>query len=129
MSDKEAGSLVTDSELKDLPDPVQRYMSFTGVLGKPWIHNVVLKQAGRYIGAASANAVNLLDPEVLILGGGLVNAGGVLVESIRQSLKQYTMMGISEDIEIRVSNLGVDSSALGIALMAMDRIFVPAVSK
>jgi len=89
----------------------------------------LLKQAGRYIGAASANAVNLLDPEVLILGGGLVNAGGVLVESIRQSLKQYTMMGISEDIEIRVSNLGVDSSALGIALMAMDRIFVPAVSK
>ncbi|MBN2551997.1 MAG: ROK family transcriptional regulator [Spirochaetales bacterium] len=85
----------------------------------------LLREAGRYIGAATANAVNLLDPQLLILGGGLVNAGSILIDSIKESLKQYTMMGIAEDIEIRVSKLGVDSSALGIALIAMDRIFCP----
>jgi predicted NBD/HSP70 family sugar kinase len=85
----------------------------------------LLKEAGRYIGAATANAVNLLDPELLILGGGLVNAGSVLIDSIKESLKQYTMMGIIEDMQIEVSKLGVDSSALGSALIAMNHIFAP----
>ena len=48
MSDIAEGTLVAESDLKDLPEPVQRYMRFTGVLGKPRIGNVVLKQAGRF---------------------------------------------------------------------------------
>jgi hypothetical protein len=48
MDDKEEGLLVSESALTGLPEPVQRYMRFTGVLGKPWIHSVVLRQAGRF---------------------------------------------------------------------------------
>jgi hypothetical protein len=39
---------VTHKHLRNLPEPVQRYMNFTGVLGKPWIHAVRLKQTGRF---------------------------------------------------------------------------------
>ncbi len=39
---------VSRSMLADLPAPVQRYMEFTNVVGKPWIENVVLKQVGRF---------------------------------------------------------------------------------
>ncbi len=48
MEDKDEGLLVSKSMLTDLPAPVQRYMSFTGVLGKPWIYSVVLKQVGKF---------------------------------------------------------------------------------
>jgi hypothetical protein len=48
MNDQETGLLVAESALKGLPEPVQRYMRFTGVLGKPWIQSVVLKQTGRF---------------------------------------------------------------------------------
>jgi hypothetical protein len=34
--------------LAGLPAPVQRYMSFTGVLGRPWIDNVELKYSGKF---------------------------------------------------------------------------------
>jgi hypothetical protein len=34
--------------LQNLPEPVQRYMTYTGVVGKPWIDTVSLKQAGRF---------------------------------------------------------------------------------
>jgi hypothetical protein len=34
--------------LQDLPGPVQRYMMYTGVVGKPWIDTVHLKQVGRF---------------------------------------------------------------------------------
>lgn len=69
--------------------------------------------------------MNLLNPELLILGGGLVNAGRVLIDSITEALQTYTMMGIVEDTEIRISKLGVDGSALGSALIAMDHVFLP----
>jgi hypothetical protein len=48
MDRKEEGLLVSASVLTELPAPVQRYMRFTGVLGKPWIHSVVLTQVGRF---------------------------------------------------------------------------------
>ena len=48
MDDLKDGLLVSKSMLADLPAPVQRYMSFTDVLGKPWINNVVLNQVGKF---------------------------------------------------------------------------------
>lgn len=44
--------LVTAEMLHDLPEPVQRYMAYTGVLGKPWIDTVRIKYAGRFRMAA-----------------------------------------------------------------------------
>jgi hypothetical protein len=40
--------LITEDMLTNLPEPVQRYMSFTGVLGKPWINRVNLKYVGNF---------------------------------------------------------------------------------
>lgn len=41
-------SLITTEMLKRLPDPVSRYLAYTGVVGKPWIDSVRLKQTGRF---------------------------------------------------------------------------------
>jgi hypothetical protein len=40
--------LVTADMLQNLPEPVQRYMNYTGVVGKPWINTVRLKYAGQF---------------------------------------------------------------------------------
>ena len=40
--------LVTPEMLQDLPEPVRRYLEYTGVVGKPWINTVYLKQTGRF---------------------------------------------------------------------------------
>ena len=42
------GDLITTEMLKDLPAPVQRYLTYTGVVGKPRVKSVRLKQAGRF---------------------------------------------------------------------------------
>jgi hypothetical protein len=39
--------VITDNMLQDLPPPVQRYMRYSGVVGKPWINTVNLKQIGQ----------------------------------------------------------------------------------
>ena len=40
--------LITSDMLEKLPNPVQRYMAYTGVVGNPWIDTVRLKQVGRF---------------------------------------------------------------------------------
>lgn len=40
--------IVTKKMLEKLPAPVRRYMDYTGVVGKPWIESVYLKQSGRF---------------------------------------------------------------------------------
>ena len=40
--------LVTADMLKDLPEPARRYLNYSGVVGKPWIESVYLKQTGRF---------------------------------------------------------------------------------
>jgi hypothetical protein len=45
---KKDDRLVTAEMLKNLPEPVQRYMHYTGVVGKPWIDTVHLKQSGSF---------------------------------------------------------------------------------
>lgn len=45
---KSHDGLITSEMLEVLPSPVQRYLSYTGVEGYPWINNVHLKQAGKF---------------------------------------------------------------------------------
>jgi hypothetical protein len=46
--DVKSDRLVTANVLADLPEPVQRYMTYTGVVGKPWIDTVRLRQRGKF---------------------------------------------------------------------------------
>jgi hypothetical protein len=41
-------SIVREDDLAGLPAPVQRYLTYTGVIGKPWIQTVRVKYAGRF---------------------------------------------------------------------------------
>jgi predicted NBD/HSP70 family sugar kinase len=46
----------------------------------------VLADAGRHIGLAIANMYNLLDPELIVIGGNLAPAGEILLEPLRESM-------------------------------------------
>jgi predicted NBD/HSP70 family sugar kinase len=46
----------------------------------------VLVDAGRHIGLAAANLYNILDPELIVLGGNLAPAGEILLASLRESM-------------------------------------------
>jgi hypothetical protein len=48
MDNPQNERLVTAEMLADLPQPVQRYLTYTGVVGKPWVDSVYLKQTGRF---------------------------------------------------------------------------------
>jgi glucokinase len=67
----------------------------------------VLESAAEYIGIATANLINILNPEVVVLGGGVIEAlademMGVIVETAQD----YAMPGTLKGVEIIASKLG-----------------------
>jgi glucokinase-like ROK family protein len=88
----------------------------------------ILAEAGRDIGSAVGNLINLLNPSVVVIGGGTSRAGEALLGSIRQTALARTLPGLKEKVAIKVTVLGEDSCPLGGASLVMEELFrVPAV--
>ncbi len=83
----------------------------------------IITSAGRYIGTALSSVVNILNPEKIIIGGGLTGMGKPLFNGITETLELHTMKEIMADLKLEQSDLGVDASARGSALVAMEHVF------
>lgn len=92
-------------------------VSIAASMGDPFSAEL-LGSAGSLVGLALANAVNLINPSLLILGGGLIGSNRIMEEAIAQALRANCMREIFEDLELRVSRLGIDGSALGCGILA-----------
>ena len=79
----------------------------------------IVEDAAEYMGMAVGNLVNILNPEVVVLGGGVVEAlseeiMGVVVEVARDSI----LAGTSKEVEIISSKLGDHAGITGGAVLA-----------
>ncbi len=79
----------------------------------------IVNDAIEYIGIGLANYVNLLDPDMIILAGGLVNAGDILVEKIKHVSKVRQMKFAGRKVKIQVAQLGADATAVGAASLIL----------
>ncbi len=86
----------------------------------------LLRGAGNFAGLALANAVNLLNPSLLVLGGGLIGTNRIIEECVARALSTHCMREIFADLELRVSKLGINGSALGCGLLAASEVLGPA---
>lgn len=72
--------------------------------------------AGRAVGAAIAQLVNILDPEFVVLGGGLGCAQGVYHESLERSFREHLWAELHRDVQLRKAALGPSAGIIGAAL-------------
>jgi glucokinase len=79
----------------------------------------VFARAGIVLGVALANLTNLLDPEVFVVGGGVAQAGDLLLEPARRTLAERAMMGASRVPPVIPAALGMSAGLIGAALQAL----------
>lgn len=129
---------------RSLPESIMRNMTHRGNLQVLSSDDVIkaaqlgdaaaieaLNETGRFLGIALSSAVNLLNPELLILGGPIgCKAGSLLIEPVRQEIERHTL-------SIPLSILGMvsgseetKSAAIGAAVLALksapiEAIFAP----
>lgn len=87
------------------------------------IASQALDIAAKRLGIKIAYLVNLLNPEVVVIGGGLEEAGEDFLNKIRSTVKDWAFREVTEDLKIVYSQLRENSVALGAASLVMQKVF------
>ncbi len=104
------GSDLADMRSGDLRKAIRR--------GDKFVEKIVA-EAAEYAGVGVANLINLLNPEVVVLGGGLIEAlQDEMMSIIVKTAKEHILPGTSSGIEIKASRLGDNAGITGAAVLA-----------
>ncbi len=79
-----------------------------------------LEKTGWYFGIGLVNAVHIINPEVIAVGGGVSGAGDLILNPTRESFAEHVMNDIFLDVRIVTAQLGNKASFLGAAMLAFD---------
>lgn len=75
------------------------------------------EELGRYLGMAFANIVNLIDPEIIIIGGGVVESSDLFMKEAKKTMSEYIMSPDAKSVKIAKGKLGREAGAIGAALL------------
>lgn len=81
----------------------------------------IWQDTGRYLGIALAGAVNLLNPERIVIGGGVAGAGKVLFDAIRAGIKQRAMKLPAKTVKVVRAELGENAGVIGASVLVRRR--------
>ena len=79
----------------------------------------IVTQAGRYIGMALASYAMVVDPEMIVIGGGVALAGDILFDPINESFDRHLFYEAIRRPPIVLASLGFEAGMVGAATMAM----------
>jgi Transcriptional regulator/sugar kinase len=79
----------------------------------------ILAQAGAYIGIALAGLINMFNPGMVIIGGGVAQTGDILLEPMRQTVQRRSLPAATRVVRITTAMLGRRSSSMGAVVQAL----------
>ena len=81
---------------------------------------MMIERTGKYIGTGVASIINLLNIERIVLGGGVMDAGDLILEPIIHEARRRAFQPCFEATHIVAAQLESDAAAIGAALLARD---------
>lgn len=75
------------------------------------------QETGEMIGWALSGVVNTVTPQVIVIGGGVAKAGGVLINAIRETIRRHAMKQMKVRVRVKRALLGNDAGVIGAALL------------
>ena len=82
------------------------------------ISQQLFKESGTHLGTAIAGMVNLFNPSMVVIGGGVSQIGDLLLEPIRHTVQQRSLLVASQAVRITSALLGRRSSGIGAVVQA-----------
>jgi glucokinase-like ROK family protein len=79
----------------------------------------ILSRAGLHIGIAIAGLVNMFNPGMVIIGGGVAQTGDILLEPMRQTVQRRSLPAAARIVRITTAMLGRRSSSMGAVIQAL----------
>lgn len=83
-----------------------------------YLANTVVDEVAFYLGLACANLSNALNPEFLVIGGGVSAAGDFLLKRVQKNFEQFAFPTVRTSTTLKLAELGNDAGVIGAASLA-----------
>ncbi len=116
------------------PAIARRYAALTGCRTRPSLEDVsracqdgdetalaVIERAGTVLGRALGGLANVIDPEVIVLAGGVLGVGRPFLDPMTAALRAETLPGPA-GVAVHLSELGQDAGVIGAAIAALGQV-------
>ncbi|MFQ5453620.1 MAG: ROK family protein [Candidatus Zixiibacteriota bacterium] len=77
----------------------------------------VINETAVFLGIGLAGIVNLLNPEVVVIGGGVIDGGGGFLEAVSDEIKKRAFSSFVKDLKVTKAALGNDAGFIGAGLL------------
>jgi len=82
----------------------------------------VIDEAARYLGIGLANLVNIINPQMIIIGGGVSKMGAMLFRPARKSMKEHAFKLPARTVRVVRPRLGLDAGLFGAAIYTRESL-------
>ncbi|MBI4550016.1 MAG: ROK family protein [Candidatus Omnitrophica bacterium] len=86
----------------------------------------VIEDCGKNLGLKMAFLLNLLNPEIVVIGGGIEDCGAILLDAIKNTVKEWAVEEVAAQVKIIPSAFGENSVALGVVGIVAREVFAQA---
>lgn len=108
------------AQLAEGGQPTGRHASRAARMGDDYAR-AIFAEVGRRLGEGIAGLVNVLDPEIVVVGGGVAEEGDLLLEPARRAFRESVeAVEYRPEVPIVMAELGNEAGAMGAAALALD---------
>lgn len=100
-------------------EKVTSYEVFVEAKNGDAVASEIIDGALNYLGIGIANIITMFDPAMVVIGGGVSNAGQEIFEKVREVVKRRNFKVMSDNCEIVHAKLGTDAGVLGAVSLAL----------
>jgi len=83
----------------------------------------IMEKTGEYLGTGIANIINLFNPQMVIIGGGVAQAGNLIFDPLKRIMKKRAFSVPAKVVKIATPSLGRDCTVIGAASLVLKEIF------
>jgi glucokinase len=116
----QAGKRTQLADVQPVERITARHVAEAARLGDLVAQNIVAK-AGEYLGIAIADLINLSNPSVVVVGGGVAQMGDLLLEPIRRTAHERSLSPSARSVRITAAVLGQRSSLMGAIVQGVSK--------
>lgn len=81
----------------------------------------ILNDTGMYLGVGLSGVINLLNPEIIVIGGGVANAGRFIFDAVKNTINKRAMPLPAKTVKIVKAKLGEDAGVIGAVALVKEK--------
>ncbi len=83
--------------------------------------NEIINQISGYLGIILANVVNLLNPELILLGGMFAQGHDLFIPAVTRTMREMAFAGMADNVRVKPTSFGWKAGVIGASALALSR--------